>query len=69
MNSSETDYSSIGIVFKYAIYVKKSIFKLHITTLMHVTALCRFTSVLRTLAADRGLDTMLSHSSAARYTS
>ena len=27
---------------------------------MPVTALCRFTSVLRTLAADRGLDTMLS---------
>ena len=27
---------------------------------MLVTALCRFTSVLRTLAADRGLDTMLS---------
>ena len=27
---------------------------------MPVTALCRSTSVLRTLAADRGLDTMLS---------
>ena len=27
---------------------------------MPMTALCRFTSVLRTLAADRGLDTMLS---------
>ena len=27
---------------------------------MPVTALCRFTSVLRTLAADRDLDTMLS---------
>ena len=27
---------------------------------MPVTALCRFTPVLRMLAADRGLDTMLS---------
>ena len=67
MNSSETDYSSIGIVFKHDIYVKKAIFKLHITTEMLVTALCRSTSVLRTLSADRCQDEMLSHSSAAYF--